>query len=110
MTALAAELHRRLRAEADRRGVYKADVVLDGYAHHAEAVRRERTATGPGPPPRARRRRAVEDATQCQLYLTDAERRRIDDRAGELGFSRSELVSHLIEFELDGQVAGDEDD
>ena len=104
MVALAADVHRRLRAEADRRGVFKADVVLDGYSHHAEAMRRERAEVQRGLPSRIRRRRAVEDATQCQLYLTDAERDQIDSLAGEIGVSRSDLVSRLLGLEVpDGE-------
>lgn len=102
MAAIAADLHRRLRAEADKRGVYKADIVLDGYMHHGDALRREHAASvQTGMPQRVRRRRAVVDATQCQLYLTDAERARIDDLAAEVGRSRSELVSRLVELELE---------
>ena len=99
MTALAADLHRRLRAEAEARGAYKADVVLDAYDRHAEALRRDHLASASRPPRRARRRRAVEDATQCQLYLTNEERVRIDNLAVEIGLSRSELVSRLVELE-----------
>ena len=99
MTALAADLHRRLRAEAEARGAYKADVVLDAYDRHAEALRRDHLASASRPPRRPRRRRAVEDATQCQLYLTNEERVRIDNLAVEIGLSRSELVSRLVELE-----------
>ena len=100
MTALAAELHRRLRTEAEARGVYKADVVLDAYDRHAESMRRDHRASASETPRRARRRRAVEDATQCQLYVTNEERARIDNLAVEIGLSRSELVSRLVELEL----------
>ena len=100
MVALAADLHRRLRSEAERRGVFKADVVLDGYRLHAETLRGEHKASKPGIALRTRRRRAVEDATQCQLYLTDTERDQIDSLAAEIGLSRSDLVSRLVELEL----------
>lgn len=100
MVALAADLHRRLRSEAERRGVFKADVVLDGYGLYAETLRGEHRASKPGTASRARRRRAVEDATQCQLYLTDSERHQIDSLALEIGLSRSDLVSRLVELEL----------
>ena len=102
MTALAADLHRRLRAEAEARGVFKADVVLDAYANHIEKVREERrSARRGGLPPRERRRKAVVDATQCQLYLSDAERDMLDTAAADGGLSRSELVSRLLELELE---------
>ena len=104
MTALAAELHRRLRTEAEARGVYKADVVLDAYDRHAESMRRDHRASAFETPRRARRRRAVEDATQCQLYVTNEERARIDNLAVEIGLSRSELVSRLVELELANPV------
>ncbi|MDQ3640824.1 MAG: hypothetical protein M3450_04965 [Actinomycetota bacterium] len=104
MTALAADLHRRLRTEAEARGVYKADVVLDAYDRHAESMRRDYLASASQPPRRARRRRAVEDATQCQLYVTNEERARIDNLAVEIGLSRSELVSRLVELELPDPV------
>lgn len=104
MTALAAELHRRLRTEAEARGVYKADVVLDAYDRHAESMRRDHRASASETPRRARRRRAVEDATQCQLYVTNEERARIDNLAVEIGLSRSELVSRLVELELANPV------
>jgi hypothetical protein len=105
MTALSADLHRRLRVEADARGVYKADVVLDGYSHHADALRRH--FAGSSMPPRSRRRRTVQDATQCQLYLSDEERDRIDELAAEISLSRSDLVSRLVELELGGAPAED---
>ncbi|MDP1804825.1 MAG: CopG family transcriptional regulator [Acidimicrobiales bacterium] len=100
MVALAADLHRRLRAQAEAQGVFKADVVVDAYDHYAEALRREHHAASAGLHPRARRRRSVEDATQCQLYLTDEERGRIDNLAMEIGLSRSELASRLLERAL----------
>ncbi len=105
MTALAADLHRRLRAEAEARGVFKADVVLEAYANHGEEVRQERrSASRSGLPLRERRRKAVVDATQCQLYLTDAERDALDELAAEVFLSRSELVSRLLELELEQEL------
>ena len=100
MVAIAADVHRRLRAEADRRGVFKADVVFDGYLHHAEALRSQRNGSGAGPASRASRRKAVEDATQCQLYLTNSERDQIDSLARDIGVSRSDLVSQILGLEL----------
>jgi hypothetical protein len=103
MTALAADLHRRLRTEAETRGVYKADVVLDAFANHMDDVRDERRSEQrDGRRPRERRRKTVVDATQCQLYLSDAERDMLDAAAADVGLSRSEMVSRLLELELDG--------
>jgi len=95
MTGIPAELHQRLRQAADQAGTYKADVVLGALARHSDALR---TRSGPGQP----RRRRVADATQCQLYLTGAQRSDLDDLAHELGLSRSELVTRLLELDLPG--------
>jgi hypothetical protein len=101
MTALAADLHRRMREEAEVRGAYKTDLVLEALAHHGQKLREQQLAEhGGGVRPRQRRRKAVVDATQCQLYLTDQEREKLDGLATDLRLSRSELVSRLLDMEL----------
>jgi hypothetical protein len=102
MTALAADLHRRLREEAEERGAFKTDVVLEALARNGQKLREQQKADHHGGAPlRQRRRKAVADATQCQLYLTDDERELLDGLATDLRLSRSELVSRLLEMELE---------
>ncbi len=102
MTALAADLHRRLREEAEKRGVYKTDVVLEALARNGQKLQERQKADHPsGVPLRQRRRKAVADATQCQLYLTDDEREVLDGLGTDLRLSRSELVSRLLEMEFE---------
>jgi hypothetical protein len=93
MTSVPAQLHRRLREAADGEGRFKGDVVVEALRTHGS------TLTRPHVRP-SRRRARVEDATQCQLYLTDAERQEIDELAQRLGLSRSGLVTLLLERAL----------
>ena len=93
MTSIPAALHHRLRVTAEEAGTYKADIVLDALARRSDTMRAERQGS------RLRRRR-VTDATQCQLYLTADQRSELDGLAGELGLSRSDLVTRLLELHL----------
>jgi hypothetical protein len=92
-TSIPARLHRLLRDEADRQGRFKGDLVIEALHAHAGdlACSHERLA---------RRRVRVEDPTQCQLYLTDQERQRLDELARRLGVSRSGIVTMLLERAL----------
>ena len=93
MTSIPAALHHRLRHAADDAGTFKADIVLEALAHRGDAIRAERQES------RLRRRR-VADATQCQLYLTAAQRAELDGLAADVGLSRSDLVTRLLELHL----------
>lgn len=91
MTSLPAPLHRRLRQRAEEECRFKGDVVVDALRLHGASMERD---AGARP---LRRRRRVEDATQCQLYLTDTERGELDGLGALLGMSRSALVTALLE-------------
>jgi len=92
-TSIPARLHRLLRDEADRHGRFKGDLVIEALHDHGDQLTTEHGRW-------ARRRVRVEDPTQCQLYLTDQERRRLDDLARGLGVSRSGVVTMLLERAL----------
>ncbi len=103
LTSIPAELQRRLKAAVEERGTYQTEVLLDAYGHHHRALRSEFGALTErdGLPPRPRpRRRNMGGVATCVLFLSDAERTVLDDCAGELGMSRSELVTRLLEREL----------
>ncbi|MGH9022236.1 MAG: hypothetical protein ACRDV9_03920 [Acidimicrobiia bacterium] len=95
MTSLPAPLHRRLREVAEGESRFKGDLVLEALRAHGSSIERDSNARP------LRRRRRVEDATQCQLYLTDTERSELDSLGELLGMSRSALVTALLELALD---------
>lgn len=86
-------------AEEDR---YLTDMVLDAYRDHYAAMRDEYIADrGDADLPfRPRRRKAVTGRVTHMLYLAAPEVAVIDGSAIEIGLSRSELVSQLIEREI----------
>ena len=89
-TSIPARLHRLLRQEAEQQARFKGDLVIEAlHAHGANLTcSHERLV---------RRRVRVEDPTQCQLYLTDQERDRLDELAHRLGVSRSGAVTLLLQ-------------
>jgi len=86
-------------AEEDR---YLTDMVLDAYRDHYATMRDEYIADrGDADLPfRPRRRKAVTGRVTHMLYLAAPEVAVIDGSAIEIGLSRSELVSQLIEREI----------
>jgi hypothetical protein len=88
-------------AEEDR---YLTDMVLDAYRNHYAAMRDEYDADRGDVdlPFRPRRRKAVAGRVTHMLYLAAPEAAVIDGSAVEIGLSRSELVSQLLEKELAG--------
>lgn len=104
LTSVPAEVQRRLKAAVERRGTYQTELLLDAYGHHHRTLRKEFSAVterdGLPARPRPRRRHVGGGVATCVLFLSDEERGVIDECAGELGMSRSELVTHLLEREL----------
>jgi hypothetical protein len=100
MVSIPVVLHAQLRTATEDRDCFKGDVVLDAYDHFADEVRKER-AKGAGRRTRSGRRRRVADPTPCQLYLSEDERRVLDELAAEVGESRSALVTRLLRLELE---------
>lgn len=100
MVSVPVLLHAALRAAAEERDCFKGDVVLDAYDRFADQLREEH-AKGAGHRTRSGRRRRVADPTPCQLYLSQDERRSLDNLAAEVGESRSALVTRLLRLELD---------
>lgn len=103
-----ATLHGQLRTATEERSCFKADVVLDALDAQAERLRQEHEERSRGGRTRSGRRRRVVDATPCELYLTEAERRSVDELAAAVGESRSAVVTRLLELELgvDDPVVG----
>lgn len=104
MAWIPVRLHELLNEAAEQRGVYKTDVILSAFgSHHASLRERlvQPAPAGPLPPRGRRRRKSVAASTQCVMYITEQERRVIDDLALELGVSRAELVSDLLALELE---------
>lgn len=99
-----AAVARQAKERAAHEELYLTDLLLSAYANHHEAVRSDvdaRVVALPGLPPRARRhRRSVADPTQFVLYVSRQELDVLDDLAQALGISRSELVTRLLEAEL----------
>ena len=93
MTSIPAALHHRLRQAANDAGTFKADIVLEALDRRGDTIRAERQEI------RLRRRRVI-DATQCQLYLTTDQRAELDGLAADVGLSRSDLVTRLLELHL----------
>lgn len=104
-TNVPAALARLAKERADHEELYLSDLVLGAYARYHQAVRdrcSQPEASNGGLPLRPRRRRRrVADPTQFVLYLTHEELEVFDALANECGISRSELVSTLLELELE---------
>jgi hypothetical protein len=86
-------------AEEDR---YLTDMVLDAYRDHYAAMRDEfdEDLGDSDLPFRPRRRRAAAGRVTHMLYLAAPELAVLDGSADEIGLTRSEFVSLLLEREL----------
>jgi hypothetical protein len=86
-------------AEEDR---YLTDMVVDAFRNHFAKLRDEYEADrGDADLPfRPRRRKAATGRVTHMLYLAAPEAAVIDGSAVEIGLTRSELVSRLLELEL----------
>jgi hypothetical protein len=96
------ELSRRFTDKAAQEDRYLTDMVLDAYRDHF-AEMRDRFLAEQGDanlPFRPRRRKAASGRVTHMLYLAAPEIAVIDGSAVEIGLSRSELVSQLIELDL----------
>ena len=96
------ELSRRFTEKAAQEDRYLTDMVLDAYRDHF-AEMRDRFLAEQGDadlPFRPRRRKAASGRVTHMLYLAAPEIAVIDGSAVEIGLSRSELVSQLIELGL----------
>lgn len=96
------ELSRRFTEKAAQEDRYLTDMVLDAYRDHF-AEMRDRFLDEQGDadlPFRPRRRKAASGRVTHMLYLAAPEIAVIDGSAMEIGLSRSELVSQLIELDL----------
>lgn len=104
LTSVPTEVQQRLKAAVEERGTYQTEVLLDAYSHHHRALRNEFQALterdGLPPRPRPRRRHIGGGVATCVLFLSEEECKVLDDCAAELGMSRSELVTRLLEREL----------
>ncbi len=110
VTSIPTAVYRRVQAATEERGTFQTELLLDAYVNHHEELRRRFGQSGDraGLPLRPRpRRRHREGVSACVLFLLPEEREILDALAAELGnMSRSELVTHLYELELDGEEAG----
>ncbi len=100
--SLPVELSQRFTEKAAEEDRYLTDMVLDAYRNHYGAMRDEylpeqRDADLPFRP---RRRKGTTGRVTHMLYLAGPEVAVIDGSAAEIGLSRSELVSRLLEREL----------
>lgn len=96
------ELSRRFTERAAQEDRYLTNMVLDAYRDHF-AEMRDRFLAEQGDadlPFRPRRRKAASGRVTHMLYLAAPEIAVIDGSAVEIGLSRSELVSQLIELDL----------
>ena len=96
------ELSRRFTERAAQEDRYLTNMVLDAYRDHF-AEMRDRFLAEQGDadlPFRPRRRKASSGRVTHMLYLAAPEIAVIDGSAVEIGLSRSELVSQLIELDL----------
>lgn len=96
------ELSQRFTDKAAQEDRYLTDMVLDAYRDHF-AEMRERFVAEQGDvdlPFRPRRRKAATGRVTHMLYLAAPEIAVIDGSAAEIGMSRSELVSQLLELDL----------
>lgn len=96
------ELSQRFTERASEEDRYLTDMVLDAYRNHFAALRDEYEADhGDADLPfRPRRRKAATGRVTHMLYLAAPEAAVIDGSAVEIGLTRSELVSRLLELEL----------
>ena len=96
------ELSRRFTERAAQEDRYLTNMVLDAYRDHFAGMR-DRFLAEQGEadlPFRPRRRKAASGRVTHMLYLAAPEIAVIDGSAVEIGLSRSELVSQLIELDL----------
>lgn len=111
VTTIPADLYRRVQEAAVRRGTFQTELLLDAYVHHHQELAKHYGANGDraGLPPRPRpRRRHRLGVVSCVLFLLPEELKVLDEVAAALGnMSRSELVTHLYEFELAGEAAAE---
>jgi len=100
--SLPVELSQRFTEQAAQEDRYLTDMVLDSYRNHFAEIRAEYIAEqGEADLPfRPRRRKAATGRVTHMLYLAAPEIAVIDESALEVGRSRSELVSQLLEREL----------
>lgn len=96
------ELSQRFTERANEEDRYLTDMVLDAYRNHFARLRDEYEADrGDADLPfRPRRRKAATGRVTHMLYLAAPEAAVIDGSAVEIGLTRSELVSQLLELEL----------
>jgi len=96
------ELSQQFTERAAQEDRYLTDMVLDAYRDHFAEMRNrylaEQAATNL--PFRPRRRKVATGRVTHMLYLAAPEIAVIDGSAAEIGMSRSELVSQLIELDL----------
>lgn len=104
-----------VRRAADRQDCILAEVIIEAYIAHGEAVGdqlvddeavRRRAAMGLPPPPAPRPRSAVEGEERGQLPISvSADALEVlDDTAEDLGVSRSHLVEELLERRFSGRA------
>ncbi len=100
--SLPVELSRRFTDRAAAEDRYLTDMVLDAYRNHYATIRDEYEADrGDADLPfRPRRRKTAAGRVTHMLYLAAPEAAVIDGSAVEIGLSRSELVSQLLEREM----------
>jgi hypothetical protein len=100
--SLPVELSRRFTDRAAEEDRYLTDMVLDSYRDHYAAMREESEANHGDLdlPFRPRRRRAASGRVTHMLYLAAPELAVIDGSADEIGLTRSEFVSQLLDREL----------
>ena len=100
--SLPVELSQRFTDRAALQDRYLTDMVLDAYRDHYAEMREGYVAEqGDADLPfRPRRRKAASGRVTHMLYLAAPEIAVIDGSAAEIGMSRSELVSQLIELDL----------
>lgn len=96
------ELSQRFTERANEEDRYLTDMVLDAYRNHFAKLRDEYEAERGDLdlPYRPRRRKAATGRVTHMLYLAAPEAAVIDGSAVEIGLTRSELVSQLLELEL----------
>ena len=102
--SLPVELSQRFTQRAAEEDRYLTDMVLDAYRNHYAAMRDDYDADrgDDGLPFRPRRRKAAVGRVTHMLYLAAPEVAVIDGSAVEIGLTRSELVSQLLDRELAG--------
>ncbi len=100
--SLPVELSQRFTERAAEEDRYLTDMVLDAYRNHFATLRDKYEADrGDADLPfRPRRRKAAAGRVTHMLYLAAPESAVIDGSAVEIGLTRSELVSQLLELEL----------